>query len=81
MISWTKTMSARVDCRWHGPGTTSLRSILPTKANRSRDRDAKPQVRSHRGPDGWVAEERACFAPGEQALHTGEGQRDFDSTR
>ena len=81
MILWTKRAGARWHRGWHSPRTEQLGSLLPIKANRSRGRDAKPQVRSHRGPDSWVAEERARLAPGEQALHAGEGLGNVDSTR
>lgn len=58
--------------RWHSCSNQVLRSLLPIKANRSRGRDAKPQVRSEQNPDSWAAEGRAGLAPGgEQALHTG----------
>jgi hypothetical protein len=52
--------------RWHSQSNTFDESVLPRKANRSRGRGAKPQVRGNRSPDGWVAEERASVAPGEQ---------------
>src|SRR6266496_4194129 len=65
-------------CGWHSRSNSFLGSLLPTKAYRSRGRGAKPQVRSHRSPDSWVAEERAGPAPGEQALQTGEGHVDVD---
>jgi hypothetical protein len=57
MILWTKNVDICTHCRWHGPGTAYLGSLLPIKANRSRGRGAKPQVRGQRGPDSWVAEE------------------------
>jgi len=40
-------------------------SVLPIKANRSRGRHAKPEVRIPGGPDSSAAEERACPAAGE----------------
>ena len=52
--------------RWHSQSNTFSGSVLPRKANRSRGRGAKPQVRSNRSPDSWVAEERASVAPEEQ---------------
>jgi hypothetical protein len=51
---------------WHTCSTKAVGIVLPTKANRSRGRGAKPQVRSNRSPDSWVAEERASVAPEEQ---------------
>ena len=52
--------------RWHSQSNTFSGSVLPRKANRSRGRGAKPQVRTNRSPDSWVAEERASVAPEEQ---------------
>ena len=69
MILWTKNVDICTHCRWHGPGTAYLGSLLPIKANRSRGRDAKPQIRSTRNPDRWAAEDRASLAPGEQRLY------------
>ena len=57
--------------RWHSCSNKVVRIVLPIKANRSRGRDAKPQIRSMRNPDSWAAEDRASLAPGEQGLHTG----------
>jgi hypothetical protein len=51
---------------WHTQSSGFSGSVLPRKANRSRGRGAKPQVRSNRSPDSWVAEERASVAPEEQ---------------
>jgi hypothetical protein len=76
MILRTKTIDARAHREWHSPRTAFVESLLPTKANRSRGRGAKPQVRSHRGLDSWAAEDRASLAPGEQALQAGEGRSD-----
>jgi hypothetical protein len=58
--------------RWHNR-SIRCESVLPRKANRSRGRGAKPQVRSERSPDSWVAEERASVAPGEQPMVDMEG--------
>jgi hypothetical protein len=58
--------------RWHSQ-SNRCESVLPRKANRSRGRGAKPQVRSERSPDSWVAEERASVAPGEQPMVHMEG--------
>src|SRR5712691_2046649 len=76
MILRMKTIGSRAHRGWHSPRTALPGSLLPTKANRSRGRGAKPQVKSHRDPDSWAAEERARLAPGEQALQTGEGRSD-----
>ena len=57
-------------------------SVLPRKANRSRGRGAKPQVRSNRSPDSWVAEERASVAPEEQQkVHIEGGHLDVHIAR
>jgi hypothetical protein len=74
MILRMKTIGARTHREWHSPRTAFVESLLPTKANRSRGRGAKPQVKSHRGPHSWAAEDRASLAPGEQALQAGEGR-------
>ena len=54
---------------WHSCRIRVGESVLPIKANRSRGRDAKPQIRSTRNPDRWAAEDRASLAPGEQRLY------------
>src|SRR6266446_9384595 len=61
--------------RSSGTVFANRRSLLPIKANRSRGRHAKPEVRTPGGPDSSAAEERACPAPGEQAVQQG-GTRD-----
>jgi hypothetical protein len=53
---------------WHIQSKGFSESVLPRKANRSRGRGAKPQVRSDESPDSWVAEERASVAPEEQQM-------------
>src|SRR2546422_5897327 len=80
MIFRSKTIGARTHRGWHTARTAFVESLLPTKANRSRGRGAKPQVKSHRGPDSWAAEERASLAPGEQAPQAGEGRSDVHIT-
>jgi hypothetical protein len=63
---------------WHTCSTKAVGIVLPTKANRSRGRGAKPQIRNMRHPDRWAAEDRAGLAPGEQARRTGGGHVNVD---
>ena len=68
--------------RWHSQSNTFSGSVLPRKANRSRGRGAKPQVRSNRSPDSWVAEERASVAQEEQQkIHIEGGHLDVHIAR
>ena len=71
MILFVKADAVWPQIRWHSCSITFVRGHRPTKANRSRGRDAKPQVRSPGNPDSWVADDRAGLTPGEQGLHTG----------
>jgi hypothetical protein len=66
VISLVRTGLIRAQLRWHSQSNSFGDSVLPRKANRSRGRGAKPQVRRDRSPDSWVAEERASVAPEEQ---------------
>jgi len=65
VISLNNTGLVWLQGKWHSQ-SNRFESVLPRKANRSRGRGAKPQVRSNRSPDSWVAEERASVAPEEQ---------------
>ena len=66
MISLVRRGLILSQLRWHSQSNSFGDSVLPRKANRSRGRGAKPQVRSDGRPDSWVAEERASVAPEEQ---------------
>jgi hypothetical protein len=66
VILLIRTEPARSQVSWHIQSNRFSGNVLPRKANRSRGRGAKPQVRSNRSPDSWVAEERASVAPEEQ---------------
>jgi hypothetical protein len=73
VILLIRTGPVRLQGKWHSQ-SNRLESVLPRKANRSRGRGAKPQVRSDRSPDSWAAEERASVAPGEQKRDHTEGR-------
>ena len=73
MISLVTTGLVGAQVRWHSQSNSFAYGVLPRKANRSRGRGAKPQVRSERSPDSWVAEERASVAPEEQQTVQMEG--------
>jgi hypothetical protein len=66
VISLVTTGLMQTQLRWHSQSNSFGDSVLPRKANRSRGRGAKPQVRGDGSPDSWVAEERASVAPEEQ---------------